>query len=130
MIKFYTKHDRPEKKFKELKDNSFVETAGYISGQQQIENILMAGERLSEYRKEAYDFGVDESVPDNYIDPTRNPNVDMVDIDNLQKGVIDQITTQKQKDAAAEQEKLVEQEALERENLKEELRNELLEENA
>lgn len=55
-----------------------VETAGYIPAKTQIENLLIAGQRLGEYRKEMYSF--DTGVPDDgHFDETRNPNYDMAD---------------------------------------------------
>lgn len=68
-----------EKNTGELK----VETSGYIPAKNQIETLIQAGMRLSEYRREAYDFGHGEPVDDNYVDPTRSPNFDLADAHEL-----------------------------------------------
>ena len=56
-----------------------VETAGYIPAKIQIENMILAGQRLSDYRREMYDFGYDEPDDETFDDPTRHPNFDMAD---------------------------------------------------
>lgn len=56
-----------------------VETAGYITAQQRIEAIINAGHRLSEFRKEQFDFGTDEELDEDFDDPTRSKNFDRAD---------------------------------------------------
>jgi hypothetical protein len=56
-----------------------TETAGYVPAKVQIENLINAGLRLAEYRKEQYDFGADEPDDDSFADPTRAPNYDLAD---------------------------------------------------
>jgi len=62
---------------------SKVETAGYIPADKQIESFIVAGRRLDQARKEMYDFGPDEEVPDDFIDPTRNGSFDLADAAQL-----------------------------------------------
>lgn len=62
---------------------SITETAGYIPAKVQIEQLIAAGARLGEYRKENYDFGPGEEVPDDYNDPTREANFDLADASRL-----------------------------------------------
>ena len=51
-----------------------TEQAGYIPVDVQVKNMMLAGQRLGEYRKEAYDFEPGVDVPDDVdVDPTRSP---------------------------------------------------------
>lgn len=56
-----------------------VETAGYITTQKRIENIINAGMRLQQARKEQFDFPAGTEVDESFIDPTRKPGYDMAD---------------------------------------------------
>lgn len=58
---------------------SLVESAGYISAQKRIENMILAGQRLSDYRKSSYDFKPGQEIDDNFFDPTRKGNYDLAD---------------------------------------------------
>lgn len=60
-----------------------VERAGYISSQKRIESMIQAGQRLSDYRKQQFDFPDGEIVED-YQDPTRSPNFDLSDATQMQ----------------------------------------------
>lgn len=55
-----------------------VETAGYIPAHKQIENLLMAGQRLFAARTEMYDFPYGE-IDEDFNDPTRSGNFDLAD---------------------------------------------------
>lgn len=57
---------------------TLVERAGYISAQKRIENMILAGQRLVDYRKSQFDFEGDKIDLD-FTDPTRDPNFDMAD---------------------------------------------------
>ena len=61
---------------------SLVERAGYISAQKRIENMILAGQRLVDYRKSQFDFEGDK-IDFDFDDPTRNPNFDMDDASQL-----------------------------------------------
>jgi hypothetical protein len=59
-----------------------VETAGYLSVEQQIENLILAGRRLEDWRADHFDYY--DSLPKGFDDtairdPTREPNFDMAD---------------------------------------------------
>lgn len=54
-----------------------VEKAGYIDLQKRIENMMLAGNRLVEGRKEMYDF--DGDVDEDFYDPTREKSFDLAD---------------------------------------------------
>lgn len=84
-MKFSTKWERPVPKPEENLGESLVESAGYISAQQQIENMMLAGETLNKYRLENYDFTAQMEDDDSYIDPTRSPNFDMADASALDR---------------------------------------------
>ena len=60
-----------------------VERAGYVSARSQIRNMMLAGQRLNEFRRGAYEFGELKDVPDDYLDKTRNPGFDPVDADRM-----------------------------------------------
>lgn len=81
--KYYTQDERPNKKeFQEDYTNAenLVETAGYISPEQQIRNLIDAGERLNAFRDEMYDYNNDYIITgDEEVDPTRSGNYDLAD---------------------------------------------------
>lgn len=54
-----------------------VETAGFIDVRTRINNMMLAGQRLIQSRKEMYDF--EGEVDEDFIDPTRNHGYDMAD---------------------------------------------------
>lgn len=57
---------------------SKVEKAGYITAKKRIENMILAGQRLIQSRKEQYDF-VDSEPDESFDDPTRRKNYDPAD---------------------------------------------------
>lgn len=81
------------------KGKRMVETGGYIPPEVQIEEMIFAGRRLGEYRKENYDFGADEEIPDDYVDPTRSPGFDMADASAIKSDLKTRL--QRLKDAQA-----------------------------
>lgn len=82
-MSYYTRDKRPEKKLEINNGEIIVETAGYRSAEVQISEMLNAGQRLVDYRKQRYEFGGDEVVPHDYMDPTRAPGFDMADASAL-----------------------------------------------
>lgn len=74
-MNFFTKYNRPPKQFERGGGEILVERAGYISAQMRIENLILAGLRLQQYRDEHYDF-TGEEIDDNFIDPTRRKSYD------------------------------------------------------
>lgn len=64
-----------------------VETAGYIPAEVQIRNMMVAGQRLGEYRAEMYDYGEEVSDDEAIGDPTRSPNFDLADAAQLARGL-------------------------------------------
>lgn len=63
-----------------------VETAGYVSAQKRIESIIAAGRRLIESRSEQYDL-VGDQDDDDFFDPTRRKNFDLVDAQELAQSI-------------------------------------------
>nr|WAE43507.1 MAG: hypothetical protein [Microviridae sp.] len=55
-----------------------TEQAGYIPPHIQIEDMMLAGQRLQQARAERFDFP-DGKVDDTFIDPTRKSNFDLAD---------------------------------------------------
>lgn len=86
-----------------------VEKSGYIPAEEQIGAMLRAGERLGEFRREAYDFGDKEDIPDDYVDPTRSPGFDLADASALQRDIAARIAT-KQADKVEDKPQQVEPE--------------------
>lgn len=87
-MEFYTQWNRPPVKELEMNDGETItEVQGYIPAKKQIENLLTAGARLSAYRRELYDFGPGDEVPEGFEDPTRSPNFDMADASALGEAV-------------------------------------------
>lgn len=74
-IKEFKNHSKPEINSGE----TLVETAGYIPAKKKIENMILAGQRLVEYRKSQFDFEDHKSIDEDYYDPTRNKNLDMAE---------------------------------------------------
>jgi hypothetical protein len=80
---FNTKYGRPKYEGEYNNGQSNVEKAGYIPPKIQIENLINAGKRLIEHRKNMYDFDEGVADDDNFTDPTRDPGFDMADASRL-----------------------------------------------
>lgn len=79
-VDVYDNYNRPESKGEPGGGKQITESAGYIPIRVQVENMLLAGERLGEYRREKYDFGEGVEIPDDVVpDPTRSASFDMAD---------------------------------------------------
>lgn len=80
-VEVYSHFKRP-KDVKEINSGEQItETAGYIPADVQIQDMIAAGMRLGEYRREMYDFDANEKIPEDFMDPTRVPGVDVVDVE-------------------------------------------------
>lgn len=79
MPKVYTQFDPPPYEGAEMGGPCLVEADGYIPAERQIQNMLLAGERLIAGRREEYDFGPDEAVNMDMPIPHRAPGYDMAD---------------------------------------------------
>lgn len=102
---FFTKFVRPEPVKEVNSGELLVEVAGYVPAKKQIENLLFAGKRLDEFRRNEYEFQEGEQVPPDYIDMTRTPNFDVVDAGTLterfekKKQEIDKLNAEKAAEA-------------------------------
>ena len=67
----------------EVLDHSETEQAGYIPPQVQIENMMLAGQRLDQSRKALYDFPSEDEIDEDAYDPTRRGNFDLADASQL-----------------------------------------------
>ena len=75
-------HFKRPKDVKEINSGEQItETAGYIPADVQIQDMIAAGMRLGEYRREMYDFDANEEIPEDFMDITRIPGVDVVDVE-------------------------------------------------
>lgn len=70
MVEIYDWYKRPEFKPEENSGDEIVEKEGYIPADVQITEMIKAGIRLNDSRKEQYDYA-DEDVPDDAI-PTNS----------------------------------------------------------
>ena len=77
-MRFNTPYDRDHTPEEPNSGEIITEQQGYISAQDQIEALIMAGQRLDESRA-GYEFSEGEDVPEDYFDPTTQKNLDMVE---------------------------------------------------
>lgn len=85
-VDVFDNYNRPDVKNEPGGGKLLTESAGYIPIRVQVENMILAGERLGEYRREKYDFGEGEEVPDDVEpDPTRSPSFDLADGTRLER---------------------------------------------
>ena len=83
--KFFDQFIRPEPSGEVLSDEVVVERAGYIPAKEQIEGMIMAGLRLGEFRREAFDYASEEE-DDGVLDPMRQ-NPDLAEVSELEREV-------------------------------------------
>lgn len=72
-----------ERKYEVLDPHSETEQAGYIPPQVQIENMMLAGQRLDQSRKAMFDFASEEEIDEDAFDPTRSGNFDLADASQM-----------------------------------------------
>ena len=72
-----------ERQYEVLDPHSETEQAGYIPPQVQIENMMLAGQRLDQSRKALYDFPSEDEIDEDAYDPTRRGNFDMADASQM-----------------------------------------------
>ena len=78
-MQFQTKYTHEKSPGEVNLGKNLVEKAGYIPAQARIENMILAGQRLVEHRKEMYDFSDGKDIDESFTDPTRSKNYDMSD---------------------------------------------------
>ena len=72
-----------ERQYEVLDPHSETEQAGYIPPQVQIENMMLAGQRLDQSRKAMYDFASEDEIDEDASDPTRRGNFDLADASQM-----------------------------------------------
>lgn len=75
----YNPHCRPERQAEVPGTQRIVETAGFRTTKQQVNEYLNAGRRLGDYRRMTYDFEDPDKVDEDYEDITRTPGYDPAD---------------------------------------------------
>ena len=88
-----------------------VETAGYISTEKRINNMMLAGQRLVESRRTQYDLEGDYDNEDIDIDPTRDPGYDLADATQDMLALEQKAESQKAGEKTSPQSDKVEQKA-------------------
>lgn len=61
-----------------------TEPSGYVPAHIEIQDMILAGMKTEEIRRERYDFLTSEEGKD-FMDPTRSPNFDLADASFLEK---------------------------------------------
>lgn len=81
-----------------LDGTRLTESAGYVPAKVRIEEMIVAGERLVDYRRGKYDFPPDSNVPEDeqeaYVDVLRTPGLDMADVSQMAQQVADKLEVQ------------------------------------
>jgi hypothetical protein len=102
-----------------------IDMQGYIDTEQQVLGMIQAGQRLVDYRSSlyraragAYHFQDGETIPEDFIDPTLNPDYDLVDAQNDMKRLDEkwydseklkeEVAKQRQEELSKEKEKVKE----------------------
>lgn len=62
-----------------------VEDEGFASTEEMVTEMLVAGERLMQWRQEHYDYSEDQDDDDGYVSLERKQNVDRTDVDRYIK---------------------------------------------
>lgn len=62
---------------------TIVEQSGYEPADRKIMNMIFAGQRLKEARKELYDFDGENDDYDSPVDPTRRPGLDLAEASQI-----------------------------------------------
>lgn len=68
-----------------------IEKAGYIPAQRRIENLILAGQRLSDFRKEQFDFHEQKDIDEDFYDPTRKKSLDLAEAFQMEQNVLNSI---------------------------------------
>jgi len=83
-MKFATQYT-PNKNIPEKNSGKkMIEKIGYIPAQKRIENLLLAGQRLKDFRDSQFDFPDEKSIDHDFFDPTRAKNFDLADASQMQ----------------------------------------------
>lgn len=92
--------------------NVLVERAGYVPSKQRIEEFMLAGRRLKEFRMSQYDFPDPNAIDPTVFDPTRKKGYDMADATQDSMRLTGRLKTSQQRKAEDEALKKAEADAL------------------
>lgn len=76
-MEFATHYKRPETKYEPGGGRRLTESAGYLPAKFQIEQMILAGQRLAQARENMFDLKPEDE--DGEVDPTRSGNYDLAD---------------------------------------------------
>ena len=99
--------------YEKLDSKSETEQAGYIPPQIQIENMILAGERLNQSRKEQYDFASADEIDEDAYDPTRSGNFDLADATQMAMSAVEAMKKAEEALVAAHEARIASQTAQE-----------------
>ena len=102
-----------ERQYEVLDSHSETEQAGYIPPQVQIENMILAGQRLDQSRRALYDFASPDEIDEDAYDPTRSGNFDLADATQMAMSADEAIKKAEEALAAAKEAKIASQTAQE-----------------
>lgn len=104
-VSIYDNYNRPKVNQEPGGGEKITESAGYIPIKVQVETMLIAGQRLGEYRAEKYDYAGGEEVPDDVVpDPTRSGSFDLADGTQMGMTVKERLVEQQKRAAIAARE--------------------------
>lgn len=97
MKEFYTKYSKPEYTGEKNTGEIITDKYDYVPATTQITRLLQAGQRLKVHRRQDYDFGANEKVPDDFVDPTRSPDFDLVDVSEFESALQQKLSESEKK---------------------------------
>lgn len=100
-----------KREYEVIDPHSETEQAGYIPPQVQIENMILAGQRLDASRRALYDFDSEEDIDEDAYDPTRSGNYDLADASQASLRIQDSLLEQEAARKAAVKASQADQEA-------------------
>lgn len=84
---FISKYKNFKPQTEAMKPDTIVDPAGYVSPKKRIENLIRAGERLDQFRRENYDLGYEDEDDGTWEDPMRQPGLDLADVHRIRQAV-------------------------------------------
>ena len=100
-----------DRQYEVMDPHSETEQAGYIPPQIQIENMILAGQRLAESRRAQFDFESADDIDEDAYDPTRSGNYDLADASQASLRIQDSLLEQEAARKAAVKASQTDQEA-------------------
>jgi hypothetical protein len=107
---YFTKDVRPNRVPEHMNPKTKTETVGALTLLQRIENVIAAGQRLTDYRRERYDLAPGEPAEKAQIDPTRAKSFGFAEAADLEKRLVNNAKTRAEEEDEKKQHKLFEEE--------------------